>query len=107
MAFLIGPNLNYLVSCLNSKPIDFYIKSYVHRYSDVGFLLSNQYVERILIPKISIEHQKPFVEIVDKILRAKAENQNADTTDLERQIDEFVYKLYELTQDEIEIIQEG
>ena len=38
-------------------------------------------------------------------LTAKALNPKADTTLLERQIDEMVYKLYELTEEEIGIIE--
>ena len=97
MAFLTGSNLYYITGCLNSKLIDFYIKSYVHQYADAGFLLSNQYVEKIPIPKISIERQKPFIDLVDKIFQAKSKNQDADTGDFERQIDEIVYTLYDLT----------
>ncbi len=104
MAFLTGPNLYYIASCLNSKLIDFYIKSYVHQYADTGFLLSNQYVEKIPIPKISRKEQQPFIDLVDKILQIKAKNPDADTEDLERQIDEIIYKLYNLTDYEINLI---
>ncbi|MCL4546804.1 MAG: BREX-1 system adenine-specific DNA-methyltransferase PglX, partial [Deltaproteobacteria bacterium] len=105
MAFLTGSNLYYIIGCLNSKLIDFYIRSYVHRYADTGFLLSNQYVERIPLPKISEKEQQPIVNLVDKILQVKAKNPNADTSGFERQIDLLVYKLYNLTEDEINLIE--
>lgn len=35
----------------------------------------------------------------------KRQNPSADTTDLENQIDQWVYKLYDLTEEEIEIIE--
>jgi len=35
----------------------------------------------------------------------KDEEENTDTTDLENQIDEMVYKLYDLTNEEIAIIE--
>lgn len=41
---------------------------------------------------------------IDKILTAKKQNPDADTKVLETQIDIMVYKLYNLTYDEIKII---
>jgi hypothetical protein len=44
---------------------------------------------------------------VDKILAAKKQNPNANTFSLEKQIDEMVYKLYELTEEEVRIVEGG
>ena len=54
MAFLTHyslSELHYLLGFLNSKAIFYYFKHIGHLYSDKGFLLSNQYVERFPIPK--------------------------------------------------------
>ncbi|MCL6103095.1 MAG: hypothetical protein M1292_11550 [Bacteroidetes bacterium] len=48
--------------------------------------------------------EKPFVEIVDKIIEAKSKDPQADTIDLEKEIDEMVYKLYELTYEEVKVV---
>ena len=45
-----------------------------------------------------------FKEIINQILRFKSQNPQADTKHLEDQIDIMVYKLYELTYEEVEII---
>jgi len=42
---------------------------------------------------------------VDKILEAKKENPQADTSELEREIDNLVYRLYDLTEDEIKLVE--
>ncbi|MGL5034071.1 MAG: hypothetical protein ACRC6M_09760, partial [Microcystaceae cyanobacterium] len=42
---------------------------------------------------------------VDQILLAKKENPKADTTALEKECDRLVYQLYELTDEEITIIE--
>ncbi len=42
-------------------------------------------------------NQQPFITLVDQILAAKKKDPNADTSALEKQIDEMVYKLYDLT----------
>ena len=69
----------------------------------------------IPIPKISESAQQPFITLVDQILAAKkqppsppfskGEFKDADTSVLERRIDEMVYKLYDLTKEEIQIIE--
>ena len=50
------------------------------------------------------QNQKPFITLVDKILSTKENNPKADTSNLEKEIDELVYKLYELAEEEIEIV---
>ena len=57
------------------------------------------------MPKI---HKTVFASLERLILqvldRKKADN-SADTSDLENQIDQLVYQLYELTEEEIKIIE--
>lgn len=110
MAFLTSKSkerLLYILGFLNSKTIFYYFKNIGHLYADKGFLLSNQYVEKFPIPKIT-ESNKPLcdeiIKCVDKILESKAKDSTLDTSKLESKIDSLVYKLYNLTNDEIEII---
>jgi adenine-specific DNA-methyltransferase len=42
--------------------------------------------------------------LVDDIISQKAKHPSADTTALENRIDELVYKLYDLTYDEVKVI---
>jgi len=44
-------------------------------------------------------------KLVSQILVFKKQNKNTDTKDLENQIDQLVYKLYDLTDEEIKIIE--
>ena len=57
-------------------------------------------VERIPVPMLSADEQRPFVRLVDRILEAKADDPNADTSEMEEQIDWMVYDLYGLTDEE-------
>jgi hypothetical protein len=61
-------------------------------------------------------NQQPFITLVDQILAAKKQHtplsplnrgefKNTDTSALEKQIDEMVYKLYGLTEEEIAIVE--
>jgi len=56
------------------------------------------------IKVISPEEQKPFVILVEKIIESKKQNPVFDTIDLENQIDKLIYKLYNLTKEEIGVI---
>jgi len=46
-----------------------------------------------------------IVSLVDRILAAKKKDPEADTTALEAEIDQLVYKLYGLTEEEIAIVE--
>ncbi|MCI4442733.1 MAG: hypothetical protein JHC39_04430, partial [Lentimicrobium sp.] len=62
-----------------------------------------QYVEKIPIKNISESDQQPFIQLVDQILEAKKQGQ--DTTALEQQVDELVYGLYGITEEERRVIE--
>lgn len=52
--------------------------------------------------------QKTIIELVNKILATKKADTTSDTSDtseLEHEIDELVYELYGLTEDEIAIVE--
>ena len=60
------------------------------------------------IPPITEANQGLVAEIenkVDEIIAAKAAAPNADTSNLENEIDKLVYDLYDLTDDEIAIVE--
>ncbi|RMG79168.1 MAG: hypothetical protein D6707_08650 [Bacteroidetes bacterium] len=102
MAFFSGGNAKYITAILNSKLIAKYIDFIVHQYGDTGFRLSNQYVAMMPIPKIISKNEhiaKQIESLVDQILQAKKQNPNADTKDLENQIDELVFELYGLREE--------
>ena len=53
---------------------------------------------------LDLDNQKLFVEKVDEILKVKSKNPQANTKQLEDQIDIMVYKLYNLTYEEVKIV---
>jgi adenine-specific DNA-methyltransferase len=57
------------------------------------------------IPAVPSEKQKPVERLVDRILLAKQRDAEADTSALEREIDELVYALYGLTSEEKALVQ--
>ncbi len=68
-------------------------------------LEKNEIREEFPIKIISEADQKPFIDLVDRILAIKNENPEIDTKDLENEIDQLVYRLYELTDAEIKIVE--
>ena len=49
--------------------------------------------------------EKDLTDLVKKILAYKKRDSNANTTELERKIDQIVYQLYGLTEEEIKIVE--
>lgn len=99
---LVGESLKYLVSFLNSKLFRYcFTDRFPELQGNVRELKKNIMVE-IPIKKLSKTEQRPFENVVNQILILKS--QGKDTTALEQQIDNMVYKLYELTYDEVKVI---
>ena len=72
-----------------------------------GFMnVATREVQSMTIPDVVDEAKYSVVELVDKILTSKRTNPVADTSDLEREIDQQVYALYNLTPEEIAIIEQ-
>ena len=103
-SFAVGDNIEYLSAILNSKVVLFYFKLGSVIWGKDGIKWFGKYFDNIPIPDVPPEKQKPIVQIVSQILTAKQKDPGVDTSALEQQIDEMVYKLYGLTEEEIEIV---
>ena len=55
--------------------------------------------------KTTNEKQTEISNIVSEIISKKQQNSSANTSNLENQIDQLVYQLYNLTVEEIKIIE--
>ncbi len=98
-------DLKFLLGYLNSKFISWYAYNFIYARAIRTMHFYDFYIQQLPIPNVEIKDQQPFITLADQILSAKAENPKADTSALEKQIDEMVYKLYELTEEEIKIIE--
>ncbi|MCT7526673.1 Eco57I restriction-modification methylase domain-containing protein [Aliarcobacter cryaerophilus] len=127
--------LKFILSCINSKLYSWYhLKrhSKANAETSIPKILVKD-IRNLPIPKIDEESQKPFIKLVDEILEAKQKikdykplldeaikNNNFDReialkkelenlenicTTNEKTIDQMVYKLYDLTPDEIKIVE--
>jgi len=101
--FITGKHLKYLISILNSRIAKWYFNE-ISTSSGMGTNRWLKYkVEQLPIKIISENDQQPFILLVNKILEAR--QQGHDTTGYEREIDGMVYKLYDLTEEEIKIVE--
>ena len=131
--YFIDSDSKYLFALLNSKIVNYYYGFISSQLGSKGLRAFTIYLKEIPIPKIDKESQKPFIKLVDEILEAKQkikdykslldeaiktnsfdreialkkelENLENICTTNEKTIDQMVYKLYDLTQDEIKIVE--
>ncbi|GAA7773094.1 class I SAM-dependent DNA methyltransferase [Helicobacter pylori] len=109
---LTGEHLRYLLGMLHSKLITFAFKTFYAGggLGESGYRYKKAFIERLPIPKITPQNQKLAHKITDcakQILKAKEKDPKANTQKLEKEIDALVYQLYNLTDEEIKIIEEG
>jgi hypothetical protein len=94
----------FILGILNSKVTKFFLQEcYGSLGMDGGINFSPSNVSQIPIP--NIQNKKPIESLVERILAAKGINPQADTSALEGEIDQLVYALYELTEEEIKIVE--
>ncbi|EAI3517145.1 class I SAM-dependent DNA methyltransferase [Campylobacter coli] len=99
--------LKYILAFLNSDFIYLMLRKFYMGGGIEGELKTNN-LEKLPIPKINSKNQKiadELVNSVDEVLKAKEQDKNANTQELENKINSLVYKLYNLTEDEIKIIE--
>ncbi|WP_120851969.1 class I SAM-dependent DNA methyltransferase [Helicobacter pylori] len=105
-------NLKLLTALLNSKLITFYFKDFCGGciLGKSGYQYNKHALEKIPIPKITEKNQELAHKITDcaeRILKSKEKDPKANTQGLEKEIDALVYQLYNLTHEEIKIIENG
>ncbi len=95
----------YILGLLNSKLL-FYILYRLSNKFRGGFITcTKQYFEQLPIKIASLDAQLVISNLVDNILAKKKKDQIANTTKLEQEIDQLVYQLYGLTEEEIKIVE--
>lgn len=101
--------IKYITALLNSKCIYFAMRKFYMGGGIEGELITNN-LKKIPIPKITPQNQKLADKITDdakQILALKEKDPKANTQKLEKEIDALVYQLYNLTDEEIKIIENG
>ena len=104
-------NMKYLTGVLNSKLITFWLK-HKGKMQGSNYQIDKEPILSIPLIEPSKAKQKPIIDLVDKILKIiKTENYTPNPTKQaqiqkhEKEIDRLVYKLYNLTSEEIQIVE--
>ncbi len=102
---MTGKDLKYILSILNSRLFSFCMDE-IYLLGDT-FRSKNKILQNFPIPEINEKNRKTVNKIkrlVNKILSTKEKNNKTDTSKEQTKIDNFIYKLYELTDTEIQLV---
>ena len=91
----------FLLAMLNSQFTNWYFLNFL---SD-GLNFYPNDAKQLPIPRIIPPKQRPFIRLVDRILKAKTADPAADTRAEEAEIDRRVYALYGLTPAEVAAVE--
>ncbi|EAK0493991.1 class I SAM-dependent DNA methyltransferase [Campylobacter lari] len=97
----------YLVAILNSKLMMFWLK-HKGKMQGNNYQIDKEPLLNIPIVDINSKNEKlanELISLVDEILKAKEQDKKADTKTQEDKINSIVYKIYNLTEEEIKIIE--
>lgn len=99
-------DLKYALGLLNSKLISYYfMKNTAKSVRQLFPKLILEDLRKFPIKNISKAKQAPIITKVEQILAAKKIDSGTDTSQLEAEIDAMVYELYDLTAEEIAIVE--
>ena len=95
--------IKYLLAILNSKLMKYYFKFIGIMTAGGAYTLKHGTIQELPI-KI-IQKKDEIIKLVDKILNIKKESIHSDVSNIEQQLDTLVYKIYNLTYDEVKVIE--
>jgi hypothetical protein len=102
-----GQHLKYLLAILNSKLAEWYFAK-ISTSSGMGTNMWKKYkIEQFPIKVVAAQDRKPIEDKVDEILSLKRSNPWDSPVQLEEEINGLVYNLYDLTTEEIKIIEDS
>lgn len=107
--FMVGEHVKYLAGFFNSKAGEFVFKRFYAGggLGKSGYQYKKIYVVQVPVPSVSINPTaaQRIEKLVDKIAEQKKQDLNADTSLLEKEIDQLVYKLYGFSSEEIAYVE--
>jgi hypothetical protein len=102
----ISESYKFWMALLNSRLCWWFLTNTGTTLANGFFRFKPDYIKPFPVPQdIPQKMEEAIVRIVDKILMQKKNNPQADTKNLEKEIDVLIYRLYELTEDEIKVLE--
>lgn len=98
-------NLKYILGVLNSKLIDFFYTFINPEKGEALAQVKKTHVEALRIPDATEQQQKEISDLVEKALILRKEKVDADIASIAMEIDKKVYAIFNLSPEEIAIIE--
>ena len=106
-------NYEYLTALLNSTLLSWYAYHFIYGNAIRTMRFDNYHLNRLPLFELSINQQKPYIDIVNQILNiTQGKDYLSNSTKqtkvkgLQNQIDQMVYELYGLTSKEIAVVED-
>ena len=100
-------NLKFLLALLNSNLLNYIYHSISQEKGKSQAQVKVKVVRLLPVIVPSLEPQSSIVELVDEILLLKLADPTADTNNLESEIDQLIYNLYDLSAKDVMVVEEG
>ena len=97
------PDLKFILALMNSKLMNYVYSKKFKSTKTVFSEIQARSVKELPIPCVSSSVKDEFILLSEKIINNK--KNNTDTAVLENEIDQIVYELYGLTEEEIKIVE--
>ncbi|MCL4478234.1 MAG: BREX-1 system adenine-specific DNA-methyltransferase PglX [Deltaproteobacteria bacterium] len=105
-------NIKFLLAINNSKLFAWLLYKFIYSTAIRSTRYDFQYVGRVPVPNLDDVNEQPLISLVDKILSITKDidylrnpDKQTKVKELEKEIDRLVYQLYNLTPEEIEIVE--
>ena len=96
----------YLLAIANSKLLWWFLKTTGDTLQGDARTFKTNYLNPFPLPaSVAQDIENDISDLVIKVMEQKKLNEKTDTAELESQIDQLIYQLYELTEEEIKIIE--
>jgi hypothetical protein len=100
----------FLTGVLSSRLHEWYFRHTGRMFDSGGYMCKVDSISAFPVPKITKNNNKIKQSIesaVDEVINIKGENSDADTTQMEKKVDQLIYQLYNLTNEEIRLVEES
>jgi len=101
-------NYKWLLAVLNSNLLWFFIKNTSTPFNNNYYYFKTNYLKSFRLPTISDEDKDKLANLVNRVTDVRSGElgfKNNKIRNIEKQIDQLVYELYELTPDEIKLVE--
>ena len=105
----IGPDLKFILGLMNSKLMNYVYSNKFKSTKTVFSEIQAGSVKELPIPKNNSEIENQIIELVEKVIYLKKLNNDSseieEIKEIEKEIDLLVYQLFDLTKEEVIIIE--